>query len=89
MRQAFELWRGAAPLLLERLNIERSCLAARWGLAGHSALGTWLAYPAGAEQLALRRRDGCADELRRPDACLYARGRRAVLSRAWRRALTD
>ena len=53
LRQAFELWRGAAPLLLDRLNIERSCLAARWGLAGHSALGTWLAYPAGAEQLAL------------------------------------
>jgi urease accessory protein len=53
LRQSFELWRGAAPLLLDRLNIERSCLAARWGLAGHSALGTWLAYPAGAQQLEL------------------------------------
>jgi urease accessory protein len=55
VRQSFELWRGAAPLLLERLNIERSCLAARWGLAGHSALGTWLAYPAGEPQLGLAR----------------------------------
>jgi urease accessory protein len=55
VRQSFELWRGAAPLLLERLNIERSCLAARWGLAGHSALGTWLAYPAGEGELALAR----------------------------------
>ena len=55
VRQSFELWRGAAPLLLERLNIERSCLAARWGLAGHSALGTWLAYPAAEGELALAR----------------------------------
>jgi hypothetical protein len=46
VQPVFELWHGATPLLLERLNIERSCLAARWGLAGHSALGTWLAYPA-------------------------------------------
>jgi urease accessory protein len=65
VRQSFELWRGAAPLLLDRLNIERSCLAARWGLAGHSALGTWLAYPAGALQLALARETAapmnCAD----------------------------
>jgi urease accessory protein len=55
VRQSFELWRGAAPLLLERLNIERSCLSARWGLAGHHALGTWLAYPATEPQLPLAR----------------------------------
>jgi urease accessory protein len=55
VRASFELWRGAAPLLLDRLNIERTCLAPRWGLAGHSALGTWLAYPAGAQQLELAR----------------------------------
>lgn len=55
VRASFELWRGAAPLLLERLNIERSCLLSRWGLAGHSALGTWLAYPAGEQHLALSR----------------------------------
>jgi urease accessory protein len=56
VRQSFELWQGEAPLLLERLNIERACLTARWGLAGHSALGTWLAFPASARQLTL----GCA-----------------------------
>lgn len=60
LRQSFELWRGAAPLLLERLNIERSCLRARWGLAGHSALGTWLAYPAGEQPLALARATAAA-----------------------------
>jgi urease accessory protein len=65
VRQAFELWRGAAPLLLDRLNIEHSCLAARWGLAGHSALGTWLAYPAGERELpvaiAIAATMNCAD----------------------------
>ena len=67
VRQAFELWRGDAPLLLERLNIDRSCLAARWGLAGHTALGTWLASPAGAGELALARAAlaalNCADTM--------------------------
>ena len=65
VHQSFELWRGAAPLLLDRLNIGHSCLAARWGLAGHSALGTWLAHPAGAQQLVLARATAapmnCAD----------------------------
>jgi urease accessory protein len=51
VRQSFELWQADAPLLLERLNIEPGCAAARWGLAGRSALGTWLAFPAGASQL--------------------------------------
>ena len=55
VRQAFELWRGDAPLLLERLNIERHSLAARWGLAGHTALGTWLAFPATERALSLAR----------------------------------
>jgi len=67
VRQAFELWERDAPLLLERLNIDRSCLAARWGLAGHTALGTWLAYPAGAGELALARAAlaalNCADTM--------------------------
>ena len=65
VHQSLELWRGAAPLLLDRLNIGHSCLAARWGLAGHSALGTWLAHPAGAQQLVLARATAapmnCAD----------------------------
>ena len=51
VRQSFELWRGEAPLLIERQNIERACLAARWGLAGHTSLGTWIAYPAEASHL--------------------------------------
>jgi urease accessory protein len=55
VRQSFELWRDDAPLLLERLNVERSCLGSRWGLAGHAAMGTWLAFPATAGQLALAR----------------------------------
>ena len=55
VRQAFELWHGDSPMLLERFNIDRNCLDARWGLAGHAALGTWLAYPAGAGELALAR----------------------------------
>jgi urease accessory protein len=64
VRQAFELWRGDAPLLLERLNLDRSCLDARWGMAGHSALGTWLAYPATERELALARAAlNCADTM--------------------------
>jgi urease accessory protein len=55
VRQAFELWQRDAPLLLERLNIDRSCLGARFGLAGHAALGTWLAFPATGKELALAR----------------------------------
>jgi urease accessory protein len=55
LRQSFELWLGSAPLLLERLNIELACLQPRWGLAGHSALGTWLAYPVSAPSLARTR----------------------------------
>jgi urease accessory protein len=65
VRQSFELWRGAAPLLLDRLNIGHSCLAARWGLAGFSALGTWLAYPASEQELSVARATAtpmnCAD----------------------------
>jgi urease accessory protein len=60
VRQSFELWQAGAPLLLERLNIEPDCAAARWGLAGHSALGTWLAFPAGARQLELARAQAAA-----------------------------
>jgi urease accessory protein len=48
-----ELWRGRAPLLLERLNISQPSLAARWGLGGHVAFGTALAWPAGKAELDL------------------------------------
>ena len=60
VRQAFELWQGAAPLLLERLNLARSCLQPRWGLAGQSALGTWLAFPAAARHLTLAQASAAA-----------------------------
>jgi len=46
-----ELWRGRTPLLLERLNISQQSLAARWGLGGHVAFGTALAWPAGKAEL--------------------------------------
>ena len=55
LRASFELWQGATPLLLERQNIDRACLQALSGLAGHPALGTLLAYPAGARELTLAR----------------------------------
>lgn len=48
-----ELWRGRAPLLLERLNIAQESIAPRWGFGGHVAFGTALAYPAGAAELEL------------------------------------
>jgi urease accessory protein len=47
----FELWQQGRPLLLERLNIARESLAARWGMAGHVALGTALLFPAGVAEL--------------------------------------
>ena len=50
-----ELWRGRTPLLLERLNISQHSLAARWGLGGHVAFGTALAWPAGNAELRIRR----------------------------------
>ncbi len=46
VRQSLELWRDGTPVLLERLALDRACLAPRWGLAGCAALGTWLACPA-------------------------------------------
>jgi urease accessory protein len=51
LRQCFELWRDDRPLLLERLTIGQACLSAPWGMAGHTALGTWIGYPAGAAEL--------------------------------------
>jgi len=55
VRQGIELWRDDRPLLIERLSIDGESLAARWGLAGHAALGTWLALPAQATHLAAAR----------------------------------
>jgi urease accessory protein len=64
-----ELWRGRTPLLLERLNISQPTLAARWGLNGHVAFGTALAWPAGNAELELalatiaREQGDCAELL--------------------------
>jgi urease accessory protein len=46
--QGFEVYRGGRPLLHERLHVDGATpmLTARWGFAGHAALGTMLAYPA-------------------------------------------
>jgi urease accessory protein len=51
VRQTLELWLDEQPLWLERLCLGHESLAARWGLAHHAAVGTWLAYPARAAQL--------------------------------------
>jgi urease accessory protein len=48
VHQAFELWRGDRPLLIDRLHLagEGRIFDALWGLSGHCVLGTLLAYPA-------------------------------------------
>jgi urease accessory protein len=46
LRQRFELWHDGVPLVVERIAIDRAMLHARWGLAGRSACGTLLAFPA-------------------------------------------
>jgi len=49
-----ELWIDEEPRLIERLRLEGASPArsARWGFAGHEAIGTLLAYPANAALLA-------------------------------------
>jgi urease accessory protein len=51
IRQGFELWLEDTPLFLDRLTVHSTSLSARWGLADHAALGTWVGYPAGAPDL--------------------------------------
>lgn len=53
LRLHFELWRDEQPLLIDRMNVAGNgpaCTAA-WGLAGHHAIGTLLAYPADHEMV--------------------------------------
>ncbi len=52
LRQRIELWHEERMLLVEPLRIESDCLAPRWGLAGHVALGTLVVFPAGEALLA-------------------------------------
>jgi urease accessory protein len=51
LRLDFELWIDGSPLLLERLNLGHGGLDARWGMAGRTAFGTALFYPAGRREL--------------------------------------
>jgi urease accessory protein len=63
LRLAFELWRDDRPLLLERLALTQPCLSPRWGMSGHTALGTALFHPAGRGELELANAlsKNCAD----------------------------
>ncbi|MEJ1965883.1 MAG: urease accessory protein UreD [Gammaproteobacteria bacterium] len=55
--QDFELWMNDVPLVLDhlRLNGAGESMQARFGLAGHTALGTLFAFPADAALLELAR----------------------------------
>lgn len=47
VHQDFELWRDDEPLLLDRLRLAPDeALHESWGFAGHTALGTLMAWPA-------------------------------------------
>ena len=70
----FELWQQARPLLLERLSVSRESLGARWGLAGHVALGTALLFPAGLPELALARASAGANCAELMVACTLVDG---------------
>jgi len=74
LRLHFELWRQQQPLLLERLTMTRENLLARWGLGGHVAFGTALAFPAGVAELALAREAAAADCAERLLACTLVEG---------------
>jgi urease accessory protein len=62
LRLALELWREDRPLLLERLELRGAAQSARWGLGGHNALGTALAYPAGPAALERSRASVAAEQ---------------------------
>ena len=53
LRQAFEIWCEGQPLVLDHLLVEGagSMMQAPWGLAGHAALGSLMAYPASQEDV--------------------------------------
>lgn len=55
--QGFELWRGEQPLLLDRLLLQGggAAFGSRWGLDGATALGTFVACPATADDLGAAR----------------------------------
>lgn len=55
--QGFELWRGERPLLLDHLQLRGGSAAfgSRWGLDGATALGTFVACPATADDVGAAR----------------------------------
>jgi urease accessory protein len=46
VHQRIELRHAGSLLLLEQMNFHSESASATWGLAGHGAFGSWLAYPA-------------------------------------------
>jgi urease accessory protein len=63
VRQGFELQLDDRWLFCEHQPFDRTAIAAPWGLAGQVAVGTLVAYPAGAEALARARGAAAADVL--------------------------
>lgn len=55
IRQGFELWLDGRPLFLDRVTVQAASLAASWGLAGHTTLGTWAGFPADLKDLEVAR----------------------------------
>jgi urease accessory protein len=57
LRLNLELWRDEAPLLIDRMRICGSdeSRTSPWGLGGHQAVGTLLAYPADGQAVELAR----------------------------------
>ena len=51
LRLGIELWKNGEPLLLERLSVAGAVLTAPWGMAGRSAFGSALCYPATVREL--------------------------------------
>lgn len=51
VRQRIELRQAGSLLLLEQMNFDAESANAAWGLAGHGAFGSWLAYPARSVEL--------------------------------------
>ena len=61
VNQCFAVWKNGRPLLHDRLFVEggSEALNAPWGLAGHSVVGTFVAYPVQPAQLDALRAATC------------------------------
>ncbi len=56
VHQRIELLYAGHPLLREQMHLDTQSADARWGLAGYSSFGSWLAYPAASAHLDQARR---------------------------------